>query len=115
LIQGLALKSTGIGTLPGEVTTDGIRAATVDPVLATRSGAGSTEDSPAIEQEDLTKLAAQDMLVEVVWTKPYLAYLLRGELPEDAVHRRQIMRRSKAFTIIQGELYKHSTTGVLQR
>jgi hypothetical protein len=25
------------------------------------------------------------------------------------------MRRSKAFTIIQGELYKRSTTGVLQR
>jgi hypothetical protein len=55
------------------------------------------------------------MLIEVVWTKSYLAYLIRGELPEDTIHRRQIMRRSKAFTIIQGELYKRSTTGVLQR
>jgi transposase InsO family protein len=46
--------------------------------------------------------------------KPYMAYLILGELPEDTIHRRQIMRRSKAFTIIQGELYKRSTTGVLQ-
>jgi ribonuclease HI len=92
-----------------------IKPAIVDPALETRSGAGSTKDSPAIEQEDLTKQAAQVMLVEVVWTKPYLAYLLRGELPEDAVHRRQVMHHSKAFTIIQGELYKRSTIGVLQR
>jgi hypothetical protein len=55
------------------------------------------------------------MLVEAVWTKPYLAYLMRGELPEDPIHRRQVMQRSKAFTIINGELYKRSTTGVLQR
>jgi hypothetical protein len=55
------------------------------------------------------------MLVEAVWTKPYLAYLIRGELPEDTIDHRQIMQRSKAFTIIQGELYKRSTTGVLQR
>jgi hypothetical protein len=55
------------------------------------------------------------MLVEAVWTKPYLTYLLRGELPEDTVHRRQVMHHSKAFTIIQGELYKRSTTDVLQR
>jgi hypothetical protein len=41
------------------------------------------------------------MLVEAVWTKPYLAYLIRGELPEDTIHHRLILRRSKAFTIIQ--------------
>jgi hypothetical protein len=51
------------------------------------------------------------MLVEAVWTKPYLAYLIRGELPEDTIHRRQVMRCSKAFMIIQGELYKRSTMG----
>jgi hypothetical protein len=92
-----------------------IKPATIDPALATRSGAGPPKDAPAVEQEDLAKQMAQVMLVEAVWTKPYLAYLLRGELPEDTIRRRQIMRRSKAFTIIQGELYKCSTTGVLQR
>jgi hypothetical protein len=55
------------------------------------------------------------MLIEAVWTKSYLAYLGQGELPEDPIHHRQVMRRSKAFTIINGELYKRSTTGVLQR
>jgi hypothetical protein len=54
------------------------------------------------------------MLIEAIWMKPYLAYLMRGKLPEDPIHRRQIMWRSKAFTIINGELYKRSTTGVLQ-
>jgi hypothetical protein len=87
-----------------------IKQATIDPALATRSGAGPPEDAPAAEQEDLTKQTAQVMLVEAVWTKPYLAYLLRGELPEDTIHRHQVMRQSKAFTIIQGELYKRSTT-----
>jgi hypothetical protein len=55
------------------------------------------------------------MLVEATWTRPYLAYLIRGNLLEDPIHRRQVMRCSKAFTIINGELYKRSTLGVLQR
>jgi hypothetical protein len=41
--------------------------------------------------------------------------MMRGELSEDTIHRRQVMRCSKAFRIINGELYKRSTTGVLQR
>jgi hypothetical protein len=82
-----------------------------DPALATHSGA--RQASTATATEDLPKDAV--MLVEATWTKPYLAYLMRGELPEDRIHRRQVMRRSKAFTIINGELYKRSTTGVLQR
>jgi hypothetical protein len=86
-----------------------------DPALATRSGAQQGSTTPAAGTEDLPKDAAAVMLVEAVWTKPYLAYLIRGELPEDPIHRRQVMRRSKAFTIIKGELYKRSTIGVLQR
>jgi ribonuclease HI len=87
----------------------------IDPALATRPGARSASTAPATRTEDLPKYAATVMLVEATWTKPYLAYLVRGELPEDPIHRRQVMRRSKAFTIINGELYKCSTTGVLQR
>jgi ribonuclease HI len=86
----------------------------IDPALATRSGAKQTKSTPAAGMEDLSEGAATVMLVRAVWTKPYLAYLVRGELPEDPIHRRQVMRCSKAFTIINGELYKHSTTGVLQ-
>jgi ribonuclease HI len=92
-----------------------IKPATIDPTLGTRSGASRSKDTPAAEKEDLSKQTAPVMLVEAVWTKPYLAYLIRGKLLEDTIHRRQVMRRSKAFTIIQGELYKRSTIGVLQR
>jgi ribonuclease HI len=87
----------------------------VDPALATRSGAKQTTSTPAVGTENSSKDAAAVMLIEAVWTKPYLAYLVRGKLPKDPIHRRQVMRRSKAFTIINGELYKRSTTGVLQR
>jgi ribonuclease HI len=92
-----------------------IKPAIIDPVLATRSGANHSGNAPATEKADPSKHTTAVMLVEAVWMNPYLTYLIRGELPEDTIHRRQVMRRSKAFTIIQGELYKHSTTGVLQR
>jgi hypothetical protein len=87
----------------------------IGPALATCSGANHPGPTPVAGTEDLSKETAIVMLVEAVWTKPYLAYLIRGELPEDTIHHRQIMRCSKAFTIIQEELYKRSTTGVLQR
>jgi hypothetical protein len=87
----------------------------IDPALATRSGANHPSPTPAAGTEDLSKEMTTIMLIGVAWTKPYLAYLIRGELPEDTIHRRQIMRHSKAFMIINGELYKRSTTGVLQR
>jgi hypothetical protein len=86
-----------------------------DPALATRSGAQQGSTTLAVGTKDLPKEAAAIMLIEAVWTKPYLAYLIRGELPKEPIHRRQVMRRSKAFTIINGELYKRSTIGVLQR
>jgi hypothetical protein len=86
-----------------------------DPALATRSRAQQGSTTPSAGTEDPPKDTTTIMLVEAVWTKPYLAYLIRGKLPENPIHRRQVMRRSKAFTIINGELYKHSTIGVLQR
>jgi hypothetical protein len=87
----------------------------IDPALATRSGANQPSPTPAVGTEDLSKETATVMRIEAVWTKPYMACLIRGELLEDTIHRPQIMRRSKAFMIINGELYKRSTTGVLQR
>jgi hypothetical protein len=88
---------------------------TDDPALATRLGANRSSPALAAGTNDSSKETATVMLIKAVWTKPYLAYLIRGELPEDTIHRRQIMRCSKDFTIFQGELYKRSTTGVLQR
>ena len=49
------------------------------------------------------------------WTLPYLAYMNRGEFPEDETLARQIIRRSKSMTIVNGELHHFSVTGSFQR
>jgi hypothetical protein len=68
-----------------------------------KSGAGKTAEPEEV------------MMVEVTWMQPYLAYKMNKTLPEDAIEARRIIRRSKAFVILQGNLYKKSITGVLQR
>jgi hypothetical protein len=55
------------------------------------------------------------LLVEPTWTHPHLAYMLRQELPEDETEPRRIVRRAKSYTIINGELYKRSISGIFQR
>ena len=55
------------------------------------------------------------MVVIAPWTEPFLAYLTRQELPKDQNEARYIVRRSKAYKVHEGELYKKSTTGVLLR
>jgi hypothetical protein len=54
-------------------------------------------------------------MVEVTWMQPYLAYMLNKILPKDVVEARRIVRRSKAFVVVQGKLYKKSISVVLQR
>jgi hypothetical protein len=49
------------------------------------------------------------------WAEPYLEYLMNKKLPEDKVQKRQIERRAKAYTIIAGQLYKRSTSGVFMK
>jgi hypothetical protein len=39
----------------------------------------------------------------------------RGELPSDRSEVRRIASMAKSFTLIDGELYKRATSGVLQR
>jgi hypothetical protein len=41
--------------------------------------------------------------------------MVNKTLPEDVVEAQRIVRRSKAFIILQGKLYKKSITGMLQR
>jgi hypothetical protein len=55
------------------------------------------------------------MMIEETWMQPYLVYMINKKLPEDAVEAKRITRRSKAFVMLQGKLYKKSITGVLQR
>jgi hypothetical protein len=46
------------------------------------------------------------MHVNPPWAEPYLEYLMTKKLPEDKAQRRQIERRAKGYTIIDGKLYK---------
>ena len=55
------------------------------------------------------------MLAEPTWTSPYLAYILHQRVPTNPVEAKRVIRRSKGFTVINGELYKRSISGVLQR
>jgi hypothetical protein len=49
------------------------------------------------------------------WARPIMNFMVNGQLPADEAEARQVMRRSKAYTIINKEIYKRSATGVLQR
>jgi hypothetical protein len=69
---------------------------------ADKSGTGSTTEPEEV------------MMIEETWMQPYLAYMINKTLPEDTVEARRIIRRSKAFVVVQGKLYKKSITGVLQ-
>ena len=64
---------------------------------------------------EITPSAHTIMAVIAPWTEPFLAYLTRQELSEDQNEARCIVQRSKAYKVHEGELYKKSTTGVLQR
>jgi hypothetical protein len=55
------------------------------------------------------------MMITETWMQSYLAYMMNKTLTKDIVEARRIIRRSKAFVVLQGKLYKKSITGVLQR
>ena len=64
---------------------------------------------------EITLSAHVNMVIIAPWTEPFLAYLNRQELPEDQNEACCIVRRSKAYKVHEGELYKKSATRVLQR
>ena len=64
---------------------------------------------------EITPSAHVIMAIVAPWTEPFLTYLTRNELLDDQMEAHRIVRRSKAYKVHEGELYKKSTTGVLQR
>jgi hypothetical protein len=76
---------------------------------------------PSVKMVDLEnpKLASSPVMAVLPsnppWVEPYLEYLTTKKLPEDEVQKRQIERRAKAYTIIDGQLYKRSTSGVFMK
>ena len=55
------------------------------------------------------------ILVAPAWMTLYMDYLTDQKLPEDEVLRRQIIRRAKSYVVIEGQLYKRSTSGIFQK
>jgi hypothetical protein len=49
------------------------------------------------------------------WRDKYIAWMDRGELPSDRSEARRIARMARSFTLMGGELYKSTASGVLQR
>ena len=81
-----------------------------------RSTANSKEatagNTPSTLDLAVEVLLCQGDHVIPAWTEPILAYMLREELPDDTTEARRITRRAKAYTIINGELHKRSTSGI---
>ena len=72
-----------------------------------------TEEDLVVPDPEAQLVAALHVIPD--WTVPYLAYMTRGELPEDETLARQITRRSKSMTIVNGELHHCSVSGAFQR
>ena len=64
----------------------------------------NTEHSDTIggSANEITPSAHEIMAVIVPWTEPFLAYLIRQELPEDQNEARCIVRQSKAYKVHEG-------------
>jgi len=66
-----------------------------------------SQPKSSIDRTEVEILAVVDLVMEVLvvipdWTVPYIAYILGKELPEDEEEARQIVSRSKAFTVMGG-------------
>jgi ribonuclease HI len=83
------------------------------------------EDPPSEELEDSDLEGSQVDKAEAMeidnlppppqdWRDKYLAWLERVKLPSGRTEARRIARRAKSFTVINGELYKHSSSGIMQ-
>ena len=69
-----------------------------------------------LENPDMAVSPAKEVtVITLAWTKPYLDYLTDQKLPENEVLARQIIRRAKSYTIIDGQLYRRSTTRIFQK
>ena len=75
----------------------------------------SATDPTKVEVPAVVDLIMEVLVITPDWTVPYIAYILRKELPENEEEAREIVRRSKAFTIMRGQLYRENATGVSQK
>ena len=71
-----------------------------------------TEEDLATPDPEAQLVAALHTISD--WEIPYLAYISRGELPEDETLARQITQRSKSMLIVNKESHHCSVTWAFQ-
>ena len=86
-----------------------------DPFTEEAPQPKSITNPTEVEVPAVVNLIMEALVITPDWTVPYIAYILRKELPEDEEEAPQIVRQSKAFTVIKGQLYRESATGVGQK
>jgi ribonuclease HI len=89
------------------------------------SNPGTAQSNPGTTQPmSIEAMSVEPMLMDEAvftvravpsWAQPIMSYMVDGSLPSEEILARQIQRRAKAYTIINGELYKRSFTNVLPR
>ena len=82
-----------------------------DPFTEEAPQPKSATDPTEVEVPVVVDLIMEVLVITPDWTVPYITYILRKELPENEEEARQIVCRSKAFTMIKGQLYRESATG----
>ncbi|KAK1632517.1 hypothetical protein QYE76_006832 [Lolium multiflorum] len=70
---------------------------------------GATKEKQEEEEEDQDLV----MVIQIPWMQPYISYILRKEIPDDPVEARRVIRRSKAFTVVKGELSSTKKIGIM--
>jgi ribonuclease HI len=75
-------------------------------VLSLLEGYG-TDEAEAMDTEPVPSVGD--------WRDKHITWMDRKELPSNRLEARPIARMAKSFTLIDGELYKRATSGVLQR
>ncbi|KAK1609235.1 hypothetical protein QYE76_032908 [Lolium multiflorum] len=66
---------------------------------------GAAKEALEEEEEEEQDLV---LMVQIPWMQAYISYILRKTIPDDPVEARRVIRRSKAFTVVKGELYKRN-------
>ncbi|XP_020193970.1 uncharacterized protein [Aegilops tauschii subsp. strangulata] len=87
----------------------GLDTTTTDPDTSEIAALKVTPPSSDTSEEAVMVIHTQDSI------QPLHAYMTKSELPQEKKEARHIVSRSKAYTIINGELYKRSQVGVFQR
>ena len=75
-------------------------------------------ESSASEGDSAATTSGPDpavLTVEPDWCTPFTDYLQYEKLLEDQTEARRLARRAKSFVVKDGELYRRSISGILQR